>query len=230
MTTILANATLVLPDRVMTGALVMDQGRIARIDAGADVPAGAEDCGGDLVMPGLIELHTDNLERHIQPRPGVDWPHAAAIIAHDAELAGVGITTVFDALRVGSLISRSQGAREYARGMADEILAARDRGEDVAPFIVESARPLAELERSGLVGVAIRWALPEAPDPSIARSVARVVAAHPGPAPLYIDWSDGNGTRVRFRSRRLRVEPRDETLRDLRVLFGGEAVSYVRSE
>ncbi|MGD9524162.1 MAG: DNA polymerase III subunit alpha [Gemmatimonadales bacterium] len=106
----------------------------------------------------------------------------------------------------------------------------RDRGEDVAPFIVESARPLAELERSGLVGVAIRWALPEAPDPSIARSVARVVAAHPGPAPLYIDWSDGNGTRVRFRSRRLRVEPRDETLRDLRVLFGGEAVSYVRSE
>jgi len=79
-------------------------------------------------MPGLIELHTDNLERHIQPRPGVDWPHAAAIIAHDAELAGVGITTVFDALRVGSLISRSQGAREYARGMADEILAAREAG------------------------------------------------------------------------------------------------------
>ena len=125
MTTILANATLVLPDGVMTGALVLENGVIARIDAGAGVPPGAVDCAGDLVMPGLIELHTDNLERHIQPRPGVDWPHAAAIIAHDAELAGVGITTVFDALRVGSLISRSQGAREYARGMADEILAAR---------------------------------------------------------------------------------------------------------
>ncbi|MCB1361708.1 MAG: alpha-D-ribose 1-methylphosphonate 5-triphosphate diphosphatase [Rhodobacter sp.] len=128
MTTILANATLVLPDGVMTGALVLENGVIARIDAGAGVPPGAVDCAGDLVMPGLIELHTDNLERHIQPRPGVDWPHAPAIIAHDAELAGVGITTVFDALRVGSLISRGQGAREYARGMADEILAARAAG------------------------------------------------------------------------------------------------------
>jgi hypothetical protein len=52
-------------------------------------------------MPGLVELHTDNLERHIEPRPKVDWPHASAIIAHDAELASVGITTVFDALGVG---------------------------------------------------------------------------------------------------------------------------------
>ena len=128
MTTIFANATLVLTDHVEHGSLVVENGLIARIDTGHGVPAGAIDCGGDLIMPGLIELHTDNLERHIQPRPGVDWPHGPAIIAHDAELAGVGITTVFDALRVGSLVSRDRGAREYARGMADEILAARKAG------------------------------------------------------------------------------------------------------
>ncbi|HET9065127.1 MAG TPA: DNA polymerase III subunit alpha [Gemmatimonadales bacterium] len=107
---------------------------------------------------------------------------------------------------------------------------ARDRGEDVAPFIVESARSLAELEAAGLVAVAIRWQHPDAPDPAVARTVARVAAAHPGPAPIYIDWSDGNGTAVRLRSRRLRVEPHEDTLRDLRELFGGSAVSFVRSE
>ena len=84
--------------------------------------AGAEDCGGDFLAPGLVELHTDNLERHLEPRPGVRWPEAPAILAHDAELAGTGITTVFDALRVGSLVGGGKaGYRRYARPLATEI-------------------------------------------------------------------------------------------------------------
>jgi alpha-D-ribose 1-methylphosphonate 5-triphosphate diphosphatase len=127
--TVLANATLVLPGEVLRGSLHLSAGRIRAIDAGAVVPKGAVDCGGDLVMPGLIELHTDNLERHIEPRPKVDWPHASAILAHDGELASVGITTVFDALRVGSVVSKAKGNYgEYARALADEILDLRARG------------------------------------------------------------------------------------------------------
>jgi alpha-D-ribose 1-methylphosphonate 5-triphosphate diphosphatase len=127
--TILANATLVLPDETLRGQVRIVDGRIADIAQGQDVPPGAEDCGGDLVMPGLIELHTDNLERHIEPRPKVDWPHGAAIIAHDAELASVGITTVFDALRVGSVVSNAKANYgEYARALADEILDLRAVG------------------------------------------------------------------------------------------------------
>ncbi len=127
--TILANATLVLPDTVLRGSLRMADGVIADIAEGRAVTRGAIDCGGDLVAPGLIELHTDNLERHLEPRPEVAWPAAAAIIAHDAELAGVGITTVFDALRVGSSVSkRRANMREYARGTADDIIALRAAG------------------------------------------------------------------------------------------------------
>ena len=81
--TILANATLVLPDGVMPGHLVLRDGLIAEIGEGCTVPKGALDCEGDLLAPGLIELHTDNLERHIEPRPKVAWPHAEAIIAHE---------------------------------------------------------------------------------------------------------------------------------------------------
>lgn len=127
--TILANATLVLPAETLRGQVRLSGGRIAGIAEGRHVPAGALDCDGDMVMPGLIELHTDNLERHIQPRPRVDWPHGAAIIAHDAELAGVGITTVFDALRVGSVVSDPEANYgEYARALADEILDLRAQG------------------------------------------------------------------------------------------------------
>lgn len=127
--TILARATLILPDQVTLGSVVLRGGTVADIQTGGAVPKGAVDCGGDLVMPGLIELHTDNLERHIQPRPNVNWPHAAAIIAHDAELASVGITTVFDALRVGSITSNAKvNYGEYARALADEILALRAAG------------------------------------------------------------------------------------------------------
>ncbi|TXB69369.1 alpha-D-ribose 1-methylphosphonate 5-triphosphate diphosphatase [Paracoccus aurantiacus] len=119
--TVLANATLILPDQLAKGHLVIRDGLIAEIGQGT-APRSATDCDGDHIAPGLIELHTDNLERHIQPRPGVDWPHAAAIYAHDAELAGCGITTVFDAMRVGSIPSRNDYA-PYARKLASELIA-----------------------------------------------------------------------------------------------------------
>ena len=118
---ILANADIVLEDGVVRGALVLRDGHIASIDQGATVPAQAVDMGGDLLIPGLIELHTDNLERHIQPRPKVDWPHAAAILAHDGELASVGVTTVFDAMRVGSIPDTKARYPKYARNLASEL-------------------------------------------------------------------------------------------------------------
>ncbi|TCM79268.1 alpha-D-ribose 1-methylphosphonate 5-triphosphate diphosphatase [Rhodovulum steppense] len=126
--TVLANATLVLPGETLRGSVRMVAGRVASVDSGATVPRGAVDCGGDMVMPGLIELHTDNLERHIQPRPGVDWPHASAIVAHDAELAGLGITTVFDAMRVGSIPTGKTRYHPYARRLASELLDLRAHG------------------------------------------------------------------------------------------------------
>ncbi len=125
--TILANATVVLSDSVIAGSITLRDGEIVDIADGRSVPAGAVNCEGDLVMPGLVELHTDNLERHLEPRPKVDWPHAAAIIAHDAELCGVGITTVFDALRVGSVTKKTGEYKQYAREVASEILDLRAR-------------------------------------------------------------------------------------------------------
>ncbi len=124
---ILANATLVLPDETVTGSVRFVGETIADIDTGASVPAGAVDCGGDFVSPGLVELHTDNLERHIEPRPKVDWPHASAIIAHDAELAGTGITTVFDAMRVGTILTNVARGLKYARGLSRELWQLREQ-------------------------------------------------------------------------------------------------------
>jgi alpha-D-ribose 1-methylphosphonate 5-triphosphate diphosphatase len=164
--TILANALLVLPDETFHGHVVLREGRIAAIGKGRDIPHGALDCDGDLVMPGLIELHTDNLERHIEPRPRVNWPHQAAIIAHDAELCSVGITTVFDALRVGSVItSNNAGYGEYARALADEILDLRAkaalrishflhlRAEICSQTLIEEMAKFGPLDRIGIVSL-----------------------------------------------------------------------------
>lgn len=117
---VIANALLVLPDQVVTGGIVIENGLIAEIFEGDHLPAGASDWQGDFLSPGLIELHTDNLEHHLLPRPGVEWPRQQAILAHDAQLAGCGITTVFDALRIGSL-RKTEYARPYARDVALEI-------------------------------------------------------------------------------------------------------------
>ncbi|KIN60065.1 Phosphonate metabolism protein PhnM [Sulfitobacter noctilucae] len=124
----LANAQLVLPDRVITGSVTIEGGVITEIKEGDHIPTGAMNCQGDLVLPGLVELHTDNVERHMEPRPEVDWPHLPALIAHDAELASTGITTVFDAMRVGSIHSGKGRYVDYARTLANEMLAARAQG------------------------------------------------------------------------------------------------------
>lgn len=102
--TIFKNARVVLADQVIDGRVVVRDGIIEAVDDG-DASAGAdivEDCHGDILIPGLIELHTDNIENHIQPRPGAMWPALAAAIAHDAQLAGAGITTVYDSISLGA--------------------------------------------------------------------------------------------------------------------------------
>ncbi|MEM6664276.1 MAG: alpha-D-ribose 1-methylphosphonate 5-triphosphate diphosphatase [Pseudomonadota bacterium] len=126
--TILTNAQLVLPTETLHGTIVFGSDGISDVQPGLSRSPAAIDCEGDFVSPGLIELHTDNLERHMQPRPGVKWPSAHAIIAHDAELASVGITTVFDALRIGSILSSQSKYGKYARTMASEIISLRAAG------------------------------------------------------------------------------------------------------
>ena len=104
---VIANARVVAPGGDFLGAVRIRDGLIDDVSEGAGVPAGALDCGGDYLIPGLVELHTDNLERHLHPRPGVDWPRRAAVAAHDAEFAAAGATTVLDALRIGAMGDQS---------------------------------------------------------------------------------------------------------------------------
>jgi len=98
---ILKNAQLVLPHEVVSGSVAVVDGRIASVDQGAALNAVGCDLEGDYLMPGFVEIHTDNFERHLMPRPKVQWAEMPALLAHDAEVAASGITTVFDALGVG---------------------------------------------------------------------------------------------------------------------------------
>jgi alpha-D-ribose 1-methylphosphonate 5-triphosphate diphosphatase len=104
---ILTNAEIVLADRVMTGTVVVRDGTIRDIADCRTRSRCAIDMEGDLLIPGMVELHTDNVEHHIMPRPGASWPANAAILSHDREIAAAGITTVLNALCVGEVHSRS---------------------------------------------------------------------------------------------------------------------------
>ncbi|EWY37957.1 phosphonate metabolism protein PhnM [Skermanella stibiiresistens SB22] len=102
METNFTNARIVGRDGVLSGGVSVRDGVIAEVGDGPAAPTGALDFEGDFLLPGLIEMHTDNVEKHFSPRPGVIWPSSkAAVIAHDLQIAGAGITTVFDALSAG---------------------------------------------------------------------------------------------------------------------------------
>src|SRR5262250_2034111 len=151
--TVIGNARIVLAERVIEhGWIALVAGRIAEIGEGKAPEAGV-DAAGDLIMPGLVELHTDHLEAHYVPRPKVFWNPIAAVISYDGQLATCGITTVLDSLRVW----REDGAEDVdgrAGILAAAITAAREsnilradhflhlRCEIPMPDVVEEAKEL----------------------------------------------------------------------------------------
>jgi alpha-D-ribose 1-methylphosphonate 5-triphosphate diphosphatase len=100
MSVILSNARIVTPEGVVSGTLSLQDGVISSIDSGTS--ALGIDCEGDWLIPGIIDIHTDNLERHFFPRPNIDWDPVSAAIVHDGLCISVGVTTVYDSLSVGS--------------------------------------------------------------------------------------------------------------------------------
>ncbi|TJX77451.1 MAG: alpha-D-ribose 1-methylphosphonate 5-triphosphate diphosphatase, partial [Mesorhizobium sp.] len=140
--TVLSNARIVLADEIVEGSLVLRDGFIAGIDAGA--ARTGEDMGGDFIIPGLVELHTDHLEGHYAPRPKVRWNPIAAVLAHDAQVATAGITTVLDALRVGmdeDADLTSDDIRKLADAIEDSVQQERLRADHFIHLRCEVSAP-----------------------------------------------------------------------------------------
>lgn len=116
--TVFSNAQLVLADEVVRGSVHSDGAYIHSVESSASSLPGAIDLEGDYLWPGMVEVHTDNFERHLMPRPAVRWDDAPALLAHDAEIASSGITTVLDALGVGEADPDSVRGSEW-----DSVLA-----------------------------------------------------------------------------------------------------------
>lgn len=115
--TIFCNAQLVLPDGACRGGVRLGAGAIAEILPGQIT--GGIDLEGDLLLPGLVDLHTDNLERQVAPRPNARWPSRSALLAHDSHCVAAGITTVLDALCLGDVGFEKERIRTFHEGVAD---------------------------------------------------------------------------------------------------------------
>ena len=164
--TIFTNARIVTRDAVLQGDVVVRDGTIAAVEPARRPSAapGAVDFAGDLLLPGLVELHTDNLEKHATPRPQVRWPAVSAAITHDAQMAASGITTVFDALAIGDI--QRGGIRLSTLGtMVDAVTQAQQQGmlradhhlhlrcELSYPELQELMAPLADHPLVGLISL-----------------------------------------------------------------------------
>jgi len=117
--TILTNAVLVLGDATLHGTLVVRDGDITDVQPGRSSTLPGRDLDGDYLIPGIVDTHTDNLERQVQPRSLARWPSRSAMVAHDAQCAAAGVTTVFDALCLGDLGFDKDRIRTFQDGVVD---------------------------------------------------------------------------------------------------------------
>lgn len=117
----LRHGRLVLPDRVEDGDLAIEAGRIAEI--APRLPAGTVDLdvAGRLVLPGLVDLHGDAIEKEAEPRPGVFFEPAFALAQADRRYALAGVTTACHAI---AFAHGELGLREprRARALVEAIL------------------------------------------------------------------------------------------------------------
>jgi alpha-D-ribose 1-methylphosphonate 5-triphosphate diphosphatase len=117
--TVLTNVMIVLPREVMPGTVVLRGDRIAEVQPGRSHLAAARDLDGDHLIPGVVDVHTDNLERQVQPRATARWPSRSALLAHDTQTAAAGVTTVLDALCLGDLGFDAGRTQTFREGVAD---------------------------------------------------------------------------------------------------------------
>jgi len=156
------NARIVTADEIVEGGVIASDGVIQEILPKERSIDGAIDAGGDFLLPGLVELHTDNLERQFQPRPAVRWPPDAAMLAHDQQMASAGITTVLDAVAVGfhegkqersEFLKRSIEVLEHAKEAgslkADHYL--HLRCEISSPHVIDMFEPLRDQDGVRLI-------------------------------------------------------------------------------
>ncbi len=115
----------------------------------------------------------------------------------------------------------------------------RDQGTDNPTFIVEQVRRFEEVRLEGQISVSIELANTEGNGgtagngreqlvPGLIADVRTVIEAHPGAAPVEVRWTDADGSRVRLRSRSLKLAATSAALGELRALLGNERVRLVR--
>jgi len=92
---------IVMPLGIMeNAALILEDGKIAAIEErpSAAYRDGDINASGRWVLPGIIDCHSDAIEREIQPRPNSSLPFDMAFYELERRLAGCGITTIFHSI------------------------------------------------------------------------------------------------------------------------------------
>ncbi|WP_280385574.1 alpha-D-ribose 1-methylphosphonate 5-triphosphate diphosphatase [Nocardia wallacei] len=106
---VLGHVRAVLPDRVLDDArIVVRDGRIAEVGPSRAGTVADVDGGGLMCLPGLVDVHSDGLERERLPRPGAELPWLFSMMSFEGKLRAAGITTVFH----GASFSNRQTARD----------------------------------------------------------------------------------------------------------------------
>lgn len=168
---LLTHARTVLADEVRDDVAVLIEGdSITALDPACSAGAREINLAGRTLMPGLVDLHCDALEKEVEPRPGVHFPLEFACAQADKRNATAGITTVYHAL---SFANHELGVRNNA-------------------FAAEIARAIHDWQHHALVDnrVHLRYELSDETAPAVLSTLL-----HAGHAQLlsFMDHSPGQG-------------------------------------
>ncbi|QDF28894.1 alpha-D-ribose 1-methylphosphonate 5-triphosphate diphosphatase [Halarcobacter anaerophilus] len=148
---VLINENFIPADVVITGRV------IDRIDEYGKNSI-AVDLGDKKIVPGIVDLHSDAIEKEIEPRPNATFPLQLAVAELDKKLSMAGVTTMFHAIGFEENPKKRRSV-DFAIKQIEEIYDANLNHLGVDNFIharfelssSEAVNPLKEVISKGMV-------------------------------------------------------------------------------
>ncbi|OLZ39185.1 alpha-D-ribose 1-methylphosphonate 5-triphosphate diphosphatase [Natrinema saccharevitans] len=115
----------ITPEAVLEGGVRIEGDRIVEVGDIDDDADTVIDVNGRLIMPGLVDLHGDDIENHLHPRSGARMALPMALASADRANVAAGITTKFHAISF-ELDEEADRSPELAATLTAAITAADD--------------------------------------------------------------------------------------------------------
>ncbi len=122
----LRSTRVMIENEIRKADITIKNGKISKILEYKTLPY-CKNMANALILPGFIDLHSDAIEKEIEPRPGAIFPIEEAILDLDKKLSIAGITTMFHAVAFETVVGGKIRSAEISEKIVRAVKSLKEK-------------------------------------------------------------------------------------------------------